>query len=42
MRRMTGSLALVPVVALALAGCGSSSTTSAKPTNAASASSVWP
>ena len=42
MRRMTGSLALVPIVALALAACGGGSSTSAKPTDTASPSSPSP
>ena len=42
MRRMTGSIALVPVVALALAACGGGSSTSAKPTASGSSSSANP
>lgn len=42
MRRMTGSLALVPIVAMALAACGGSSTPSASPSATASPSSANP
>ncbi|MHB1473451.1 MAG: extracellular solute-binding protein [Dermatophilaceae bacterium] len=42
MRRMTGSIALVPAVALALAACGGGSSTTAKTTAAASSTTVSP
>ena len=42
MRRMTGRLALIPVVALALAACGGGSSTSTKPTDTASSSTASP